>query len=427
MKTLFITVLIAWPLHAVAEAVSAGDGPTLPVVQESNESESVLSIRLAPDTPNSVTEYQSVIEQLEAEHGAYYQGLGENLVGLGLAHRLHGNHLAAAEAFEQALQIARINEGLHNVKHSALVDLIIDSYTLVGAWPNVDRYQQFWYWLQRRGHEPSDPAMVDALHRVAAWNLKAFQLDTGRPSFSHLVDARLALNKSVELIDQNKGAEDPRLLHALYAAAVTNLYMAAYVAHTLDSSMLGGDARFFSDPVRRQIQEDMERDNYIIDRFRDGRQALRRAAEIRSADPESRATSLVYLGDWNLLFDRSQTARRHYAKAYEIMKNGGVPAERMEQLLGQPVAIPAMRIDSGPETPATPAADTVNARYVVTQFDVSRSGRVRNVRIVEAQPLNDATIQRQARRELRKTRFRPRIEKGEAIATADVEKRFIFP
>lgn len=424
MKTLLKTVLIAWPLHAGAGAAYQGDGPGLPAGRGSDADDSVLSIRLLPEKPNSVSEYERVIQEQEAEHGAYHQGLSENLVGLGLAHRLHGNHLAAAETFEQALQIARINEGLHNLKHSSLVDLIIDNYDLVGAWPSVDRYQKFWFWLQRRGHDPADPAMIDVLHRVAAWNLKAFQLDSGRPPFSHLTDANTALNRAAALIDQNDGARDPRLMDTLYASAITNLYMASYVANTLDTSMLRNNAHFFADPVRRHLQEEIDRQDYIIQRYRDGRQALTRAAELRSGDPESRATSLVYLGDWNLLFDRRQTAMRHYAEAYDIMRAGGVAPERMEELLGRPVAIPAMQVRTDS---AAPKADLAHARYVVTLFDVSKSGRVRNVRVVEAQPLDDATIQRHARRELKNTRFRPRIQDGQAIATADVERRFVFP
>jgi len=67
-----------------------------------------------------------------------------------------------------------------------------------------------------------------------------------------------------------------------------------------------------------------------------------------------------------------------------------------------------------------------NPAYVLASFDVSPSGRAQNIEIIESSPDADVSHQRQARKSIASTKFRPRYEHGKPVVTTGVSLRYVF-
>jgi hypothetical protein len=102
------------------------------------------------------------------------------LIGLGLAAQESGNTQDSANAFERALHIIRVNDGLYSVSQLPLLDLIIETNINLQNWKQVaDRYDMM-YWLYRRNFVENDPRQLQGLKRLRRWYMEAYNKDTGR-------------------------------------------------------------------------------------------------------------------------------------------------------------------------------------------------------------------------------------------------------
>ncbi|MCP4508489.1 MAG: hypothetical protein GY826_19125 [Fuerstiella sp.] len=70
--------------------------------------------------------------------------------------------------------------------------------------------------------------------------------------------------------------------------------------------------------------------------------------------------------------------------------------------------------------------DVIDADYVVAEFDLSRTGRARNIQIVDSSPADDNDFRRQAKRAISKDRFRPRLEGGIPIKASGVSLKYAY-
>jgi len=64
--------------------------------------------------------------------------------------------------------------------------------------------------------------------------------------------------------------------------------------------------------------------------------------------------------------------------------------------------------------------------YVLASFDVSPSGKARNIEIIESSPEDNVLYKRRAKRSIANTKFRPRYEDGKPVLTTGVSLRYVF-
>jgi len=153
---------------------------------------------------------------------------------------------------------------------------------------------------------------------------------------------------------------------------------------------------------------------------------MSRIVDIHASNPilpvDTHAMALTHLGDWFLLFNKRNSARETYEKAYQLLKEDGMPQEEIDKLFGQPRTLPAIRLpnprrdDLMPEDPP----------YVLASFDVSPSGKARNIEIIESSPEDNVSYKRRAKRSIANTKFRPRYEDGKPVLTTGVSLRYVF-
>ena len=374
------------------------------------------------DDTESVADYERSIEQLMSDYGVYDDRLSEELYGMGLALRSQGNHSQAIDSFERSLHVSKVNDGLHHLQQVPLLELLIESNTAIKNWERVDGYYQYLYWLHARVYGVDDPALIPVLQRVGRWHLQAAGLDTGRYPLLHLHEAAGAYGRAVELGELAYGQNDTRLLDSLYGFALASYYRAV-AAQSGDISRAGGASRYY----RRGA---FTRDDMIMRGYRDGKNALNRMAEIHASSaetpPEARGIALTLLGDWYLLFGRRQSAQQAYTDAYSALTTSGIAAANIQQFFAQPKALPTLRVPAAPTVAGVEKEPAEMRRFAVASFDVTSSGKARNIQIVESQPADDSSLRRRVRRAIRSMRFRPRMENGQAVASTTVSLRYVI-
>lgn len=371
----------------------------------------------------SVEEYEKVIQELQKSHGVYYEPIGEELIGLGLAYKNLGQYKEALQALNRSLYINRINHGLHNPNQVPLLELVIEINTALGDWEALDRNYHYLYWVNRRTYGENDPRLLPVIDRLGLWNLNAYSLESNPIPFKHLLTADSLFHDAVKIIETNYGQYDPRLINPLYGIAMTNYRIASHASSSMDFDEIRTSTRSLY-RMERMLEEQEARQELISDSYRTGKKAILRITDIYANNPElppdAHGIALIHLGDWYLLFNRRMTAGETYEIAYAKLKESGMQPEDIDSLFSTPRSLPALR------PPIEHREEEDNSPYVIARFDVSKNGQARNIEIIESNLPENKLLIRQAKRTIAATRFRPKIEDGQPVATAGVNIKYVI-
>lgn len=400
--------------------------------------------------PVPVQQVQSRMTQLEEQLGPWAPELAEPSAELGMMLLNGGAHADARKAFRRAMQIERINTGLYTPRQLPFLDLAIESSVAAGDWKQVDDDFRYYEWLNYRIHEQG-PALIDALDRVIEWHLAAVHLDAEINKGNHLLRLLELGERRLVLTEQYYPRGHARHLEDLYQLAVHLYYIniAAQRAGPVSDKLIEN----LTSPIDHRRSFFLAQEQLSDDCYKKGRQLLQRALEAARAAPgftsEAEGTGLVYLADWELMFNHESRAEQMYRQAFDALMAAGVPAEALAHRFGTPALLPEpelrLGLDAGPpavdgihfipwarevpgvQFPKVPDAelpvDPVE-HYALARFHVEENGWAENIRIVEVRP-EDKALFRAARNAFWYAQFRPRIEDGRLVATQNVEARYL--
>ncbi|TDJ69459.1 MAG: energy transducer TonB [Proteobacteria bacterium] len=357
----------------------------------------------ATSSSNVTALFLQQIAVIETAHGALDHRLSEHFLGLGLAHRANGDAENAAAAFRQALHINRINKGLHNLVHVPIVDLLIESSARLGDWHAVEQQHRYRYWIHRREVAMSSDEFIDAAVVFAAWETRAYKLDTGVAAYLQLRDAQDALASALQTIVSDRPSDDPRLINILHTQALVNLNLALHMMASTEDPATGGAT------IGDDFGDMIQRRSIIAESFKRGKGALQHVVNLTDSEAlrVQHGLALANLADWQLIFDRPQASAKFYRRAYDALNSAGLSAEEIAVEFGDPQPMSKFTIERR-QTGEPPRRGSGEV-YVVATFDVNRRGNVWNIEIVDAYPADNRKIIRRARKTLRATRFRPSI------------------
>ncbi len=389
-----------------------------------------------------LAEYQRRIQEREAEHGAYDPALGEYLLSAGLVYQENGQHEEAVRAFERSLQIKRVNEGLYGIGQVAVLEQLVQGNIAAARWEAVDQNYRQLLWVHQRNYAAGDPRLLPVIDLVGRWKLKAYAenlLDRG--ALTTIAESEKLFGDTVRILQRQYGENDPSLVNPLYGRALTNYQYAIEVANTPQGQFRGAGSPTRTQVVCRAVPapnggsrrvchtisvpnpnyyagQAQSKDFALGQRLGVVGKSLQHIVRIHETHPEldrgAHARALTHLGDWNLLRDRRTTAFRNYKSAYQLLSADDEYQEVIEELFGKPQKLPALRLPL-PGVDEKVASEKVTT--VAASFDVSRSGRARNVKIIESDPADAAAARRKARKTIRERIYRPRFENGEPVAT----------
>ena len=109
--------------------------------------------------------------QLEAQHGTYGVELSEAYAGLGRALRTLGEHDAAADAFNKALQALRVGYGLNDLRQLPILQELRVTQEQRGAWDEVHAMNYLAFDIAMRNGD--EELRVRSLRELGQWLRKA--------------------------------------------------------------------------------------------------------------------------------------------------------------------------------------------------------------------------------------------------------------
>ena len=408
-----LAAVIYW-LALLSPGLSAQESPEAAAAAES-----------IPDS-RDVLFYRNAIAEVESSEGAYAQGLQEQLLSLGLSLQQQGRHDEAIAVLKRGVHLARINDGLYSIDQIPLLQTEIASHMASGQFVVADERQMYLYRVQQRGLDRGE-VRAQALMQQARWQRRAYEMGVGEMGFTRLLTMwdlyRLALNDVVA----QEGDTSPELLVPLDGMLQSQYLIAGYQAQS-SSGGFGGD-----DLASRQDQGRFNA--YRSQSYKKGQAVIQAIYDIdqknNGGDKVSAARYLTMLGDWMLWHGERESAFGAYQDALMELAEADDAQQETDRLFGAPVALPSLAgVRPLPEPISSEQAN------LLLEFGISSRGRVTDLQRVEddedetteesesatdAEPVVDnEAIANRFMRKLRKTRFRPRFENGEPVATENI-------
>lgn len=353
------------------------------------------------------------IQHEQAANGPYSSGLLDPLRALGLLYQESGDHALAIAALERARFVVRANLGLSSLEQAPLLRQQIVSEVARGNAADAWELEQELQSLAMR--HPNDLRTVQLFREIGDRRLR-------------ILNDYLAGRRPPEII---LGCFYDPISHDDYGSChagskrvvVRSLLMDAWRGYEQAIKVLLRNGLYSSDQLRR-IEMDIVRSSYTHDGYRVGRASLRRLLqyEAETAAPTlAQVEALVRIADWDLLFiDNKGAPLKMYAQARELLEQSGVPDETVDRIFSPrvPVVLPAFL-----PNPLAADENVDSTEYIDVAFELTKYGKSRRVRVIDAAPSVTAEAQERLVRLVSRSRFRPRLIDGE-FASSDLLVRY---
>lgn len=257
---LSLCLLLAWPVLAAQEAEQS--------VQPVPEAEAVEPDSVDPEEAARLqalaarrVQLEQDLDDLRSEAGIYSPVLMEAYSDLGALYTELEDFDSAVQVYNDALQIARINNGLYSVQQLPLVESLIDTQQQRQDWQAVDDLAHLHLHLHERLYGATDTAYLDAALDYGAWKQRVINQNLlNQGSQARLGDARnLSQFYEQRLLDLDAAAEGgadigaPRLLALLEGKSEADLTMARAVANTPYTYFSGNASRYVTETRCRNV------------------------------------------------------------------------------------------------------------------------------------------------------------------------------
>ena len=368
-----------------------------------------------------IARYEQDIKYYESEGGAYDSVLAESLFGLGKAYQEAEDHSKAIEYFKRSWHINKINEGLYSLTQEPILREIIKSQSAMGDWEATAAGFDTLYLINARTYGEQDPRMIPLLDELTQWHLYAY-VRKDKADQSHLVLSQALTSRAISLIQTHASETDLRLVNLLRFKALSSYYMAQMLesGHSVSSRSL---------ELNREslLDEQKERAAAVGDSYRNGRKSYEKIIKVLHSNPEvtkfDKANAYAELGDWFLLFDRRESAKRAYTDALALFDDETEKAEAHKRLFGTLHSLPTN----------TPINKFYQPRlgsdiFVQAKFNTTRSGYTRRTELISVEPASADTKAKRIKmkRVIRSNRFRPAFQDGNLVSRGTTVFKFKF-
>ena len=331
-------------------------------------------------TAQAAKAYADAILVGERRLGAFSPSLVEPLLGLGTMLARDRQHESAISALRRAKDITHRNKGIYNIEQSPIVDKLTISYAKLGEFRQATREQQLLFGSAAKEVGEDSVEFVPALQKWANWNAQ----------LQRYSDARKYFNRAVELLEEEYGPNDVRIIETL---------------------------NMIANSFRRNVYANFPRE---------GSRALRQVVDIYKAQDVVDQTDLLRaytrLGDWYMLSGRGNRGVEVYAQGIREAREAGVSDEVINAGFAIPRPLTKNSLPVGMSI--VDQARVENANSAITlEFDVARNGRPHNIRVVQ-DTVQKLGVVKLLKMRLANARFRPRFVDGKAVAHRGV--RYIY-
>ena len=336
----------------------------------------------------------------------------ESLRALAALHEQRGDIVRAITSLDSAIELSRINFGLSSPRQTPLIEQQIaifrESENHAAAW----NLEQQLVSLARRNVQ--DPRMAGVLTRVANRRAKILTSYVSG-DFPPEITLGCYYEIGTPVIRNCMAGRKSEAARALLLD-VRHLYEDALIA--FDEDTVGIETSI------EQIEAKLLTMNFLYGhylippmRYEYGKARLEAEFEESETDRDSlfrRVEALVAMADWELHYARNNEALNLYERAR--LEAGHAKTSDIENLFQPDVPI---RLPGFLPNPFQTQSKT--AEYVDIQFELTRFGRPRQVKVLEASSGIPTRTKRKLRRLIITSHFRPRID-DEGLAQTSIEK-----
>ena len=389
--------------------------------------------------------YEQAIRELELAKGPFSADLPQSLLALGTALQNKGDLEAALDYLEQASHVTRINHGLYSTQQIPILERIIENHLQQGNLVAADEQQNYLFFLSQKNYGLDSKELLPALNRFAEWNIFAFSTDAGffgansgpaeisvdEATFrvERLVNAQNIYWSIIEIIRNNFGSQDPRLLDAEMRLALANYLFATSFATQADPfSFIDFNASLASStlPATSPSITSMG--------YRHGRDALERRRdhlnENPAADPLARLHASLDLADWMLYFNNQRgKGLEMYPQIYSALQDSVEP-ELLERIFSPAYPQQLPTFISPPDSRAALGIPEEQALaykgYIDVEFELNRFGKTTAAKVLGKSADTPSALEQRLLRTLRRSQFRPRFEDGLPRLNDVIQTRYYY-
>lgn len=379
-----------------------------------------LSVSLVSADPISespvdpIANYREAIDRVEAQQSAYATELADLYLSLGSAYVDRQDYQKAIGAFTKGLQIERINHGLQSLSQRPYLLSLAETEGLRGDWKQSRSALNNLYQINRQNYDSLDPRLLPVLDDILHWLLKTHRQQPARTGYVSLITAE-RIGQNIDAILTSDLEADPQTASERYRQlAFLHYRIAEHISQYGDSNSSG-----ISVTTTASLSDNTQSTSSHL-HYQRGKAALEKVVEYRvKQDPDNilqQALAVAELGDWYLLFDRRKSAENAYRLASNTLKSGNQKPTEVA-LFDQPTMIAF----SASHSIAKDGADHPQLEVTMT---ISAVGKISDIDVVSSEPILSQQQLKNLKRNLRSTRFRPKLADGIPVASAH---RAFFP
>ncbi len=333
--------------------------------------------------------FQTAVDIIEDNEDRLNAALVNPLTGLGASQLEGGRPDLAARTYVRAVHITHVNEGPHNMDQVRLLEALAESNLRLGSPDEAKDIHDTIHALNLRHFASDQMGIIPAMMRRAAWQHRA----------GYIIDERATYRRAIRIIETTTSKKDLALIDPL-----TQL----------------GKSFFYVDLTGAQGQN--------MSLATSGEIYYKRALRIAETNPESNweieSGAKLALGDYYMHRSHHSRARKIYREAWDTLSEDEARLEKRRESLEQVVLLKRsdLPLYAGTATrdDGLEFDESVQQGTIIVSFSVTNRGRVSDLKIIEANPVDFTDMQRFVRRELRTRLYRPRLEDGDTVATTDL-------
>lgn len=197
------------------------------------------------------------VERIRSERGAFDPGLLEAYADLAAFQAGAGDDEGARRAYQDALQVARVNTGPYGAPQLPLIGALIEANGRLGDWAAVDGLVHLEHHVARRLYGPADDRYLRAAQRYGVWRLRLARedlLDQGGGRLRVVEDLAGFYEELAASLDGRADVDPRRRLELLYGQALTGLTLARTTAATPWSRFEGMASPYVTETRCRNVR-----------------------------------------------------------------------------------------------------------------------------------------------------------------------------
>ncbi|MBT3530815.1 MAG: hypothetical protein HOA33_01365 [Gammaproteobacteria bacterium] len=211
----------------------------------------IVPLFLLSSTLNAQTLYFNIIDGIvpevdenyealslpEGEYSAYDRKQIDPLVDQGRVREEQGDFLSALSYYKQALNVARVNNGLYHESQIDILDRIIESEMAMENWAAVDNQFAYMELLYNRLFPDNDYRLEDGLRKVVSWHVTALNRGLDDKRVEHLEAADRLFRLRLGIAERTLATNDPKYSFLKFSISITERQL--FLASDLHREMFG--------------------------------------------------------------------------------------------------------------------------------------------------------------------------------------------